>query len=224
MIQAVAFDLDDTLYPEAQFVSSGYRAVSDEVQRQWGVEIYDDLISRFMDGQRGDLFTPVLRRYLGEVQEVYVQQLVRVYQQHEPRINPFPETLEVLSKLMLSYRLGLISDGSLGVQERKLKALQLRHFFNAVVFSDEWGKDFWKPHARPYKACAYRLGVDTTALVYVGDNPVKDFITARQLGIGTVRVQRNGTLHEKVALAPEFEADHRIGHLGELPILLEKVG
>lgn len=221
MIQAIVFDLDDTLYPEVQFVYSGYRAVSEEVQGQWGIAIYDELVALFEEGRRGDLFTPVLRRHLGNVKETCVQQLVWTYRQHEPHITPFPEARDVLRRLKVSHSLALISDGYLAVQERKLDALRLCGYLDVVVFSDRWGRDFWKPHSRPYEACARDLGLDPTDLIYVADNPAKDFVTARRLGMGTVRVRREGTLHQKVVLSPQYEADHNINDLTELLALLE---
>jgi len=223
MIRAIAFDLDDTLYPEDQFVYSGYRAVSDDVKEKWGVEIYDELVSLFAEGQRGDLFTPVLQRHLEKVNEASIQPLVKIYRQHKPTISPFPETKVVIANLKDSYVLALISDGYLGVQKRKLDALQLRHFFDVIIFSDQWGRRFWKPHQRPYRECAYQLGLDFSAMVYVADNPAKDFVTARQLGMKTIRVKRKGTLHQKVLLSDKFEADHKIASLAELPILLEQM-
>ena len=91
MIRAIAFDLDDTLYPEQEFVFSGYRAVADEVSKTHGFDIYPDLIARFTIGERGDLFTPTLTAHLGFVEEDYVQLLVAAYRQHEPVVALYPE-------------------------------------------------------------------------------------------------------------------------------------
>ena len=220
MIRAVVFDLDDTLYPEVDFVFSGYRAVAAEATRRWGVSIYDALVARFTAGERGDLFTPVLTATLGAVGEDTVRELVRVYREHTPRIAPFPETLPVLETLQPRYRLALLSDGYLAVQEGKLAALGLRHLLSAVIFSDAFGREYWKPHPRPYQASAEQLGLPLSELVYVGDNPAKDFITGRALGMATVRVRRPGTLHGDVQLSAEYEADQCIPSLRELPAML----
>ena len=45
--------------------------------------------------------------------------------------------------------LGLISDGYLVAQQKKLAALNIREAFQAVVFSDAFGRDSWKPSPRP---------------------------------------------------------------------------
>ena len=223
MIRAVVFDLDDTLYPEVEFVYSGYRIVSEAVYKQWGFKIYDELVALFEEGQRGDLFTPVLRKHLRIVKESYVQQLVKIYRQHIPRIHPFPEVLKVLDKLKPLYRLAIISDGLLSVQERKLRVLGIGHYCDEIIFSDKWGQNFWKPHPWPYEECVRRLFLEPASMVYVGDNPNKDFVTPRRIGMKTVRVRRIGTLHWQVRLSPEFEADYEISDLGKILTLLQSM-
>ena len=218
VIQAIVFDLDDTIYPEVQFVFSGYRAVAETVRRETGLEIYEDLVDLFNQGQRGDLFTPVLNRYRDQaIEEEAVLKLVQIYRQHQPDIEPFPEARQILHSLSLQFSLGLISDGYLAVQNNKFCALNIQTFFSSVVFSDRWGREFWKPHPRPYEFCAESIGCPVENIVYVGDNPAKDFVTARKLGAKTVRVIRMGTLHSNERLSAEFEADYEIADLSELP-------
>ena len=221
MIKATAFDLDDTLYPEIEFVYSGFRAVSSEICQKWNFDIYRDLVSRFESGQRGDLFTPVLRERLGLVKETYIKQLVRVYREHQPDIHPFPEIREVLGNLKRSYYIALISDGSMETQERKLAALQLGQFFDEVIFSDQWGRRFWKPHARPFEECLRRLDLDPASMVYIADNPEKDFVLPRSIGMKTIRLRRPGTLHYQRQSSSEFEADREINSLEEISHLLQ---
>jgi putative hydrolase of the HAD superfamily len=223
MIRAVVFDLDDTLYPEVEFVYSGYRAVSDAVRQHLGFDIVSELVQLFETGQRGDLFTPVLKTHLDTVTEEYVRELVGVYRQHLPSIVPFPEARQVLDVLQRTYRLALVSDGYHAVQARKLEALGLGGYFNPVIFSDAFGRDFWKPHPRPFEECISRLSLAASAIVYVGDNPNKDFKTARQMTMKTIRVRRAGTLHYNVRLSPEFEADYETRSLGEIPLLLKSI-
>ena len=223
VIAAIAFDLDDTLFPEEQFVRSGYRAVSQYVRARFGWEIFDELVHRFESGQSGDLFTPVLAERLGSVEESFIRELVQVYRAHEPCIETFPDCRGVLECLRRRYALAIISDGWLAVQQRKLDALKISDYFSAVIFSDLWGREYWKPHARPYTACAEALALEPKTLVYVGDNPAKDFITARQLQIATVRIRRPGTLHFSLQLDKEHEADHELSSLDELAPLLDSI-
>jgi putative hydrolase of the HAD superfamily len=220
VIRAVAFDLDDTLYAESEFVLSGYRAVADFVSRDLGVEIYAALADRFKAGLRADPFTPVLQAATGSVEEAYVQHLVSIYRTHQPQVVPYPETIAVLERLRSSRRIGLITDGFPGVQERKLEALGIRGLFDATVFTSVWGREFWKPHPRGYEECATALGIPLESMAYVGDNPAKDFVMARQLGMLTIRVRRAGILHGAVDPLPGCEPDYEAADLNEAADLL----
>jgi putative hydrolase of the HAD superfamily len=70
--------------------------------------------------------------------------------------------------------------------------------FDAVVFSDAWGRDAWKPNALPFNVVFERLETTGSRAMYVGDNPDKDFIGARRVGMWTVRVRHPLGLHARV--------------------------
>lgn len=190
--QAVVFDLDDTLYPEHAYVASGFRAVAEWIEQRFGFDaqtVYADFWTMFSEGVRGDIFNRWLEKQ-GIADTEIVSEFVRVYRGHEPEIAPYPEALSVLSALRaLGIRLGLLSDGYLEVQRRKLKALGIQHFFEAVTFSDELGREHWKPSPVPFLVTLARLRVAPTSTVYVADNPLKDFLGARHVGIYTVRLR-----------------------------------
>jgi Haloacid dehalogenase-like hydrolase len=106
------------------------------------------------------------------------------------------------------------------VQRKKFEALALAHHFDAVVFSDELGREFWKPSPRPFEVASEALGVDPSECVYVSDNPLKDFIGARRAGLATVRLRRPDGVYAQIDPptedhAPDVEL-HEIAAVGEL--------
>ena len=115
---------------------------------------------------------------------------VDIYREHIPDIDPFPETIELLKLLQGAYKIGLVSDGYLAVQQAKWQALGLAEYFNAVVFSDSLGRENWKPSTAPFKLVLDKLGVEPASSVYIGDNPHKDFLGARQIGMYAIQVKR----------------------------------
>ena len=221
--QAIVFDLDDTLYPEREFVLSGFRAVAQWAETHLGIQHdqgYADLCALYESGMRGDTFNRWLAAQ-GLTDEALIPQLVQVYRQHLPRLTPFPEAPDLLARLHRRYRLGLVSDGYLDVQQRKLVALGLEPYFDAVVLSDEWGRDAWKPSIKPFRAILQQLEVAAASAIYVADNPLKDFLGARQVGIFTVRIQRpDGEYARLTPPTPQHASDHTITDLTELERLL----
>jgi len=186
--QAIIFDLDDTLYPERDFVLSGFRAVARWAEDRFGIpeaQGFGELHALFEAGVRGDTFNRWLIMHDIEPGG-YVPELLRVYRDHPPALVPYAGVPELLAGLARQYRLGLVSDGYLAVQRRKLEALKLSHYFHAIVFSDEWGREAWKPNPQPFWAVLERLEAEPSRAVYIADNPLKDFFGARSIGIKTI--------------------------------------
>jgi putative hydrolase of the HAD superfamily len=190
--KAIVFDLDDTLYPEQQYVLSGFQAVAAWAEGRLGIPAdqgYAELKLLFDRGVRGNTFDQWLQaRSLPS--EPLLEKLVQVYREHEPTLQTFPGVIELLRSLCERYRLGLVSDGHLSVQRRKLAALRLAGYFDAIVFSDEWGPTAWKPSRKPFEIVLQRLALDAPRGIYVADNATKDFLGARRCGMATIWVRR----------------------------------
>jgi putative hydrolase of the HAD superfamily len=207
--RAVVLDLDDTLYPEAAYVRSGFRAVAARAQETLGVPAAEgeaELVALFEEGVRGDTFDRWLAaRGLGG--DVAVGDLVAAYRTHAPEIAPFPEAAAVLRRLRADgSAVGLLSDGDPAVQGRKLDALGLREAFDAIVVTGELGDDAGKPSPRGFEEVLRQLGdAPPGEAVYVSDNPAKDFLGARRAGMRSIRVRRHGGIY--AGLEPET-AEH----------------
>jgi putative hydrolase of the HAD superfamily len=211
-LEAVVFDLDDTLFAERQYVLSGFRAVANWLEERHGIEgapAFSELRALFEGGVRLTTFDEWLDgRGLGHAVET--RELVEVYRNHVPAISPAPGVERVLERLGGRYRLGLVSDGYAQVQRAKFEALRLTGHFEAVVFSDELGRAYWKPSPRPFEVVTELLGLAAANCVYVADNPTKDFIGARSIGMKTVRLRRPEGVYALAepptdAHAPDFE-------------------
>lgn len=225
-LRAVVFDLDDTLYPERAYVLSGFRAVS-----IWAEGIVDVPAERchaqlrrlFDSGVRERTFDTWLERY-GLADGELVPEMVRVYREHEPEIVPFPGARSLLDRLAGRHRLGLVSDGMASVQRRKLISLGLAPYFDSVVLTEELESGHSKPSALPFQVTLDRLAVSGEEAVYVADNPTKDFIGARLLGMATVRIRSHVGLYRDVEPpSPKHSAAIEIDDLRGLTMALYRV-
>jgi putative hydrolase of the HAD superfamily len=195
-IHAVVFDLDDTLYPEAAYVASGFRAVGDALAREHRVEGF------------GALAAAVAAAGVAEASVAsLVPWCVARYREHLPDIALFPGGHEALEVLQGRVKLAVLTDGWLVAQRRKVEALGLAARVDAVVYSDAFGREHWKPSEVPYRAVAEALGVAHDGCVYIADNPAKDFITARALGWRTIQVARPGQTHPAEAPSAAHAAE-----------------
>jgi putative hydrolase of the HAD superfamily len=100
------------------------------------------------------------------------------------RFAAFPGVHEALTSLRSKYRLGLISDAQWVFTEPELEMAQLDGFFSVIVLSSRVGVK--KPDVRPFAVAIRALGTAPELSVYVGDNPARDLVGARNAGMRCV--------------------------------------
>jgi len=223
-VQVIAFDLDDTLCPERQYVHSGFKAVSIFLREQGLIEqdLFPAMWSKFIAGEHSEIFNRVLDEYKINPTKDLIEKLVTVYRTHLPEISLYPDARAVLDYFHERKQLALISDGYKQTQTAKLAALEIKHYFNAVVLTDQLGRDCWKPSPMGFKNVMQALGGKPAEYVYIGDNPNKDFAAPRQLGWKSICVRRTGGVYtESIAPNALFEADFLVNDLYEAAKLLD---
>lgn len=224
MISAVAFDLDDTLCLEREYVHSGFAAVARRLTELFAVEF--DWLGRlwrdFEAGVRGNAFNRVLEAAGVDVTDELIRRLVRCYREHEPQIHLCDDVLPAVAKLNLpKQHLGVITDGPVVMQQRKFEALGLGDIVGHVIYTDRWGVEFQKPHPRAFQEFQRLTDCPGEACAYISDNPTKDFRAPHELGWTTVRVVRPGGLHGRDPSAPG-EVNVTISAFDELPAALQR--
>jgi putative hydrolase of the HAD superfamily len=217
--KAVIFDLDDTLYPERQFVMGGFAAAARWIAGQAsrsadGCE--RELTCLFERGEKAHTFDAWLKN--AGLPSGYATGMVEAYRQHAPSLTLYADAGEAIERCHREgLATGLVSDGYLDVQRRKVAALGLSELLNTVVLSDEFGRAHWKPAPTPYLAAAERLGILPAEAVYVGDNPKKDFEGARRAGLKSVRVRRiDGVYASEEPASRDAEPDREVASLRDL--------
>jgi FMN phosphatase YigB (HAD superfamily)/glutathione synthase/RimK-type ligase-like ATP-grasp enzyme len=221
-VKMLILDMDDTLYPERDFVYNGYREVAKFCLQEYGVCIEGELRRRFDLGERGDLFSTVLKSKGIRIAEYEALKLVKVYRSHQPCIIPYID-VEILKELKeQGYLLTLISDGWQDVQERKWQALGLDDYFEHKIFTDQLGREYWKPHCRSFELICQWMELDFDEAVYIADNPHKDFIAPNKLGMHSLRINRYGSVHgDSFSDLASNDAEYDITSFVELRELLK---
>lgn len=210
--------MDDTLYLERDYVRSGFQAVAAALGND---QAFDFLWGHFLQGTRGNTFD-LLSANLG--QDVQVPELVEVYRAHRPSIALLEEYRPLIAELReRGIPVGLISDGPAMAQRRKAEALGLAELLDDLILTGEWGTDFSKPHRRSFDHYADGWSLPHESLLYIGDNPEKDFVAPNVLGWRSIRLRMPGGLHEhKEPQNPQYAATVEISTPTELSGLLDK--
>ena len=81
-------------------------------------------------------------------------------------------------------KVGIITDGRPEGQHNKIIALGLDDLVDDIIITDELGgTQFRKPNDIAFRIMQNRWRFPFEQLVYIGDNPNKDFLAPRQLGM-----------------------------------------
>jgi putative hydrolase of the HAD superfamily len=225
LVRAIVFDLDDTLYPEVQYVRGGFEAVgrwAAETLSEDARQVTAELWQMFEAGVRGDTFDRWLSVH-GHP-NTHRPAMVAAYRGHRPSLALYEDVVPALESLAGRARLGLITEGARAVQQAKIDALGLRSKFDRLVVLGEEEREQWKPSRAPFDLWLEGGEVSADEAVYLADNPAKDFLGARRAGWKSVRVRRTDGLHRlKEPGSAEARPDHEVTDLRALPKVLEGV-
>jgi putative hydrolase of the HAD superfamily len=226
MISVVIFDLDDTLYDEVEYCRSGFRAAALRVAERFGVAqdaAYAAMWQAFSAGNHSTTFNAALDTLGIAYDAAFIAALVQTYRTHAPSIRLPDETRRVLDELAGLYRLALLTDGFLPAQKLKVGALGIEKYFSAIVYTEELGRERWKPSPAGFQKIISLLQTEAAECAYVADNEEKDFIAPNRLGMVSVKISRPNGLHRATNNEPFARPQHAIANLFELPRLLQSL-
>jgi len=251
MITTVVFDLDDTLYDEIEYCKSGFAAAAEflanrsephsssmgegesppadpatagsaptsaETRRISAV-----LWEQFTAGNRTKTFNAALDELGINYDDELIGELIEIYRNHNPKIILPQDSRDVLRELSTKYTLALLTDGFLPAQKLKMRALGIEKYFKLIVYTEQLGRECWKPSPAGFEQIMQSLKVEPVNMAYVADNEKKDFITPNKLGFSTIQLIRPARIHRTVCGESEAAAQHTISEISQLSGLLEKL-
>lgn len=199
----VILDLDDTIYPEIDYVTSGYRAVADTILRRDGIDpakTMNVMLSAFKSGSNP--FDSLLESFPGISRpDSFIPLCVSVYRYHMPHLSlpkPSHDFLQTLQKQGI--RMALVTDGRAVTQWAKINALDIQKYFSPsdIWISEERGVG--KTEIYPWRTIAGRYP-EASRFFAIGDNPAKDFYYPNILGFTTICLRDNGTnIHTQASI------------------------
>ena len=219
--KAVIFDLDDTLISEVAYAESGYRTVAVVINNKYGldkdtVQIFEELLDLF-NADHKNVFNRFLKDNGLSDDRDSVMELVEAYREHFPEIDYYDDVRPALEGLKNKKIItGILSDGYSVTQRQKVRALGAENDFDIIILTDELGRDAWKPSPRGFQMIEDRFNLSPDEILYVGDNPKKDFYLSRSAGIKTARIIRDKGVYNNESYFENVEEDYSIDSLLDL--------
>ncbi|MGH1547783.1 HAD family hydrolase [Leifsonia poae] len=240
MIRVVLFDLDDTLFAHRAAVESGILAYAQALGAPYGALEADEVVTIWHDleeehyhsylagdldfeGQRQARARDFAARHgvaLSDDQASawfadYFEHYVAAWSLHDDAL----PALDALERRLPGVRFGLITNGDLAFQRRKVEAVGLDARIEHLIASGEVGIP--KPDAAIFRVACEAFGAPPEEAAYIGDRLRTDAIGAARAGLTGVWLNR----HDAVP-SPDDERDavdagvRIIRSLDELPSLL----
>lgn len=198
--RVVVFDIDDTLYPEFDYVRSGLMSAAQHVDTGVRNEFVEAYLNRFRAGQRSDLFQAAGLDCGFALDDDLLQEMLHAYREHQPGIALSPEVKSLLDHLSERSWLAAISDGDATRQARKVEALGLRKWIDPIVLTGALGPGHGKPSRTAFEMIENHFPA-AKGFSYVADNSFKDFVAPVALGWTCIQLIRPNRVHESPAFA-----------------------
>lgn len=196
-LQAIVFDLDDTLYSEKEYVASGYHQIS-RLFLGHEQEVFDQLWTAFTEKKNAiDVMLQAQDMYSDEMKE----KCLRIYRYQQPDIRLYDGVADLLTELCREgLKLGLLTDGRVEGQWAKIDALGLSDLFDEIIVTDEQAGNgdvmkFRKPNSICFEIMQRRLGLPYEKMAYVGDNLRKDFQAPQALEMKCIHFRNEDGLY-----------------------------
>ena len=204
-LDAVFFDVDDTLYSTTEFARRARQNSIAAMIRQ-GLKAspsrcYEELlevIGEFSSNYEHHYDKLLLRlpqsSWKGLNSSVLTSAAVVAYHQTKSReLKPYPDVVPALRWLSRErLLLGVVSSGLAIKQAEKLVRLGVVDYFDprAIFISEQIGIN--KPNPKLYLTACRRMRLGPHRALYVGDDPAMDVDPPNRVGMKTARIRRGG--------------------------------
>jgi len=219
----LVFDMDDTIFPEIDFVYSGFKKVDFFLKNELNIyNFFDKACEKFLLGNRSDIFNQFLKEvnYEGDI-NVLVKKLVHIYRSHKPDISLYNDAIWALKYYSKQVPLVLLTDGYFKTQQNKVESLNIDEYFEKYYYTDKWGKNYWKPNTFVFEKVQNDFISTDSNFVYISDNPEKDFIAPNKLNWNSIYIKREVGVYKGAKIPFNGEPKHIISSLFELKKILK---
>ena len=217
MIKAIIFDLDDTLISEDEYIRSGYQYIGKLLEKKYQLSDASEELYQLYTESSKNVFNRYFEKHNIQYEKKDIIDLVQEYRNHKPKIHFFDDVIPTLLELRnRGFKLGIISDGYLDTQRNKAEVLNLHQWFDKIIFTEELGREYWKPHPKAFEMMKEFFDVGFDEMMYIGDNPEKDFYIGSVYPVTTVRINRGDGVYRNGDYYQNIEETYLINNLNFL--------
>lgn len=192
-VKGIVFDLDDTLIDHKNWIKHKLIQTADAFKN----EIADK--NQFIDyayllvdeGKSFILFDEICRYF--KMEDVKVS-MIDFYRNYVPTtISVYNDVADSLKYISEKYTLAILTDNPVKGQQQKISVFPFSHFFNEVIYTNEFGAE--KPASKAFLKACKKMNLSPDNTVMVGDNFHRDIKGALNAGFAfAFQIKRRDTL------------------------------
>ncbi len=218
-LEAVLFDLDDTLHDDTLAYQSAAEEVARQVEAEHGIDalalkqayiaqaqgFWTRLSATTLSEKLGNIRAKLWESALAEVglrdRELAKRSATDYLRFRSRYFTPFPGVVDLLKHLRKrNLKLGIVTNGFSETHREKIAILQIGDYFDAIFIADEIG--MVKPDPLLFAHACTRLGSPPAVSAMVGDRYERDIRGALEAGLFTVWINREDAPLPRGARAP----------------------
>lgn len=170
----LVLDLDDTLYKEYDYQTSGLKYIEDQVLRLYGINLNGKLLELRDQGVK-DVYLELIN--ILKLPASIKQSFIMMYRYHKPNIVLTLETKNFIKTALIKFKnVAILTDGYSISQRLKIESLGLKKI--PLFISEEWNSV--KPDNLRFISIMKKYST-CDQFCYVADNPSKDFVSSNSL-------------------------------------------
>lgn len=219
MVEAVFCDLDDTLHSLRVYSLTRLKHVAKRIAVDCHLSeniIYHQMCQLYDEGCRSDLLNRVLDE--NKIQsEKYLLELVYFYRSCESLDSIYPDAMGFLNFIKQNNILAfLVTDGELESQKAKVISLRLKAYFKEWCCTSACGSGRPKPDSSVFMFLLQKYGIDVSKAIAIGDNPYRDFVELKKVGMITFRIKKPDGRFSSIVLEDDYEANYNVSSFGDI--------
>ena len=229
-IDAVCFDLDDTLYPYPPCNEAG-KAAARERATELGYEFDRDAFETMYQAGRRDVKREIPGTAASHERVLYVKRGLELqtgtttpgdakaigdafWDAYLDEMSAYPDVEETLATLQnRGVAIAIVTNLTTRIQLEKLDRLGIGRDIDLLVTSEETGRE--KPGSVMFALPLARLDRRPSEALMVGDNVEADIAGANAVGLETVLFDADGEIDDE-SLTGDCKPDHRIDAIADV--------
>ncbi len=202
MHKGILLDIDNTLYTYEPVHQQALNAVFELIKKQYSIN--QEEVKQALSIAKREVKQDTAETAASHNRLLYMQKLCEkleldslqfslllyeTYWQHFLDNMDLSKGAQVFLKASQEYPICLVTDLTAHIQHRKIEKLQLYHWADKMVTSEEAGCE--KPHPYMFLLAMNKLALQASDVCMIGDNYTKDILGAARLGIQSFWLNEN---------------------------------